>query len=89
MFRQLTDHRIAPFGFFELATDVSTDLPIQFDQLGVHRLHRLLFGTLNQCKHFIEAVVGDAGWINAELLEAEKKRESIALSQAVGVGNTL
>jgi hypothetical protein len=44
---------------------------------------------LNQCKHFIEAVVGDAGWINAELLEAEKKRESIALSQAVGVGNTL
>ena len=61
-------------------------MPIQLDQLGIHRLHGLLLGTLNQRQHFIETVVGcaagDAGCIHAELLEDEEKRESIPSSQA-------
>lgn len=58
MFGQLTDHGIAPFGPFKLATDVSTNLPIQLDQLSIHRLNRLLPGTVNQRKDFIEAIIG-------------------------------
>ncbi|MNE74409.1 hypothetical protein D3C80_1704880 [compost metagenome] len=60
MHSQLTDHGITPFGILQLAADIGTHLPVQLDQLGIHRLHSLAPGTLNQCKHFIETIVGFA-----------------------------
>ncbi|MNL11784.1 hypothetical protein D3C87_1326330 [compost metagenome] len=72
---QLPDYGITPFSVFQLSTDVSADLPVQLDQLGIDCLNGLLSGTVNQRKDFIETVItcarGNAGCIHARLLEDE------------------
>lgn len=51
---QLSDHSIAPLRRFDLPADVSPDLPVQFNQLGIDCLYRSLPGSDDQLRDFVK-----------------------------------